>query len=116
MCTLALYFRQFENYPLVIAANRDEHFSRATAGPQIWPTNPRIAAGKDLVAGGTWLGVNARGTAAGIVNPRGSLDAAPAPREREGGCAATCFKRRRWRTRRPRFRTKMPAAIKPSSF
>src|ERR1041384_4950216 len=56
MCTLALYFRQFENYPLVIAANRDEHFSRATAGPQIWPTNPRIAAGKDLVAGGTWLG------------------------------------------------------------
>ncbi len=82
MCTLALYFRQFEKYPLVIAANRDEHFSRATAGPQIWPTNPRIAAGKDLVAGGTWLGVNARGIAAGIVNRRVSIDAAASPRSR----------------------------------
>src|ERR1043165_2884464 len=82
MCTLALYFRQFENYPLVIAANRDEHCSRAAAGPQIWPTNPRIVAGKDLVAGGTWLGVNARGIAAGIVNRRVSIDAAASPRSR----------------------------------
>ncbi len=82
MCTLALYFRQFENYPLVIAANRDEHFSRATAAPQIWPTNPRIAAGKDLVAGGTWLGVNARGIAAGIVNRRVQIDAGASPRSR----------------------------------
>src|ERR1051326_4451838 len=62
MCTLALYFRQFENYPLVIAANRDEHFSRATAGPQIWPTNPRIAAG--------------------IVNRRIQMDAGASPRSR----------------------------------
>ena len=82
MCTLALYFRQFENYTLVIAANRDEHFSRATAAPQIWPTNPRIVAGKDLVAGGTWLGVNARGIAAGIVNRRVQLDAGTTPRSR----------------------------------
>ena len=82
MCTLALYLRQFENYPLVIAANRDEHFSRATAAPLIWSTNPRIVAGKDLVAGGTWLGVNARGIAAGIVNRRVQIDAGSAPRSR----------------------------------
>jgi hypothetical protein len=82
MCTLALYFRRFENYPLVIAANRDEHFSRATAAPQIWPTDPRIVAGKDLVAGGTWLGVNARGIAAGIVNRRVQIDAGATPRSR----------------------------------
>ncbi|HEY1371210.1 MAG TPA: NRDE family protein [Candidatus Binatia bacterium] len=82
MCTLALYLRQFENYPLVIAANRDEHFSRATAAPQLWPTDPKIVAGKDLVAGGTWLGVNARGIAAGIVNRRIQLDAGTTPRSR----------------------------------
>ncbi|HEY1266984.1 MAG TPA: NRDE family protein [Candidatus Binatia bacterium] len=78
MCTLALYLRRFENYPLVIAANRDERFSRAAAPPQIWPTDPRIVAGKDLVADGTWLGVNARGIAAGVVNRRFQLDAGTA--------------------------------------
>ncbi len=82
MCTLALYLGQFENYPLVIAANRDEHFSRAAAAPQMWPKNPGILAGKDLVAGGTWLGVNARGIAAGVVNRRLQLDAGTTPRSR----------------------------------
>ncbi len=82
MCTLALYFRQFENYPLVIAANRDERFSRAAAAPQIWPTDPKIVAGKDLAAGGTWLGVNARGIAAGIVNRRAQIEASATPRSR----------------------------------
>jgi uncharacterized protein with NRDE domain len=70
MCTLALYLRQFEDYPLVIAANRDEHFSRPSAAPGILSDKPMILAGKDLVAGGTWLGVNAHGLAAGIVNRR----------------------------------------------
>jgi uncharacterized protein with NRDE domain len=74
MCTLALYLRQFEDYPLVVAANRDEHFSRPSASPQLLSTEPPIFGGKDLVAGGTWLGVNALGLAAGIVNRR----AAPA--------------------------------------
>jgi uncharacterized protein with NRDE domain len=68
MCTLALYLRQFEDFPLVIAANRDEHFSRPSAAPRIISDDPVILAGKDLVAGGTWLGVNAHGLSAGIVN------------------------------------------------
>jgi uncharacterized protein with NRDE domain len=70
MCTLALYLRQFENYPLVVAANRDEHFSRPSAKPQLLTKDPPIFGGKDLVAGGTWLGVNAHGMVAGIVNRR----------------------------------------------
>lgn len=70
MCTLALYFREFRGYPLVIAANRDEQFSRPASAPAVWPGAPKILAGKDLAAGGTWLGVNARGVAAGIVNRR----------------------------------------------
>jgi uncharacterized protein with NRDE domain len=70
MCTLALYLRQFEHYPLVIAANRDEHFSRPSAAPQILLEEPMVFGGKDLVAGGTWLGVNEHGVVAGIVNRR----------------------------------------------
>lgn len=82
MCTLALYIRQFENYPLVIAANRDEHFSRPTASPKMWPGDPPILAGKDLTAGGTWLGVNGRGIAAGIVNRKAKVENKGAPRSR----------------------------------
>jgi uncharacterized protein with NRDE domain len=70
MCTLALYLRQFEDYPLVVAANRDEHFSRPSATPQLLTKDPPIFGGKDLVAGGTWLGVNEYGVVAGIVNRR----------------------------------------------
>jgi uncharacterized protein with NRDE domain len=70
MCTLAVYLREFDDYPLVIAANRDEHFSRPSAAPRLLTGAPGIFAGQDLVAGGTWLGVNMRGLAAGIVNRR----------------------------------------------
>jgi len=70
MCTLALYLRQFEDYPLVVAANRDEHFSRPSAPPELLANGPSIFGGKDLVAGGTWLGVNEYGVVAGIVNRR----------------------------------------------
>jgi uncharacterized protein with NRDE domain len=70
MCTLALYLRQFEDYPLVVAANRDEHFSRPSAPPELLANDPSIFGGKDLVAGGTWLGVNEYGVVAGIVNRR----------------------------------------------
>ncbi|HEX2385992.1 MAG TPA: NRDE family protein, partial [Candidatus Binatia bacterium] len=70
MCTLAIYLRQFEKYPVVIAANRDEHFARPSEAPKLWKGDPAIVAGKDLVAGGTWLGVNSAGIAAAIVNRR----------------------------------------------
>src|SRR5262249_39125282 len=59
-----------DRYPLIIAANRDEHFDRPTAPPSLWPTEPKILAGKDLLAGGTWLGVNEHGLSVGILNRR----------------------------------------------
>ena len=70
MCTLALYLREFKDHPLVIAANRDEHFSRPSAPPQVLLDKPMVIGGKDLVAGGTWLGVNEHGLIAAIVNRR----------------------------------------------
>lgn len=70
MCTLALYFRMFEDYPLIVAANRDEHYDRPSAPPALQNGRPKIIAGRDLQANGTWLGVNEDGLMAGILNRR----------------------------------------------
>ncbi|MBI4526190.1 MAG: NRDE family protein [Deltaproteobacteria bacterium] len=70
MCTLALYFQVFDEFPLVVAANRDEFFSRPSAAPQVLSESPLVVAGKDLLAGGTWLGVSECGLVAGILNRR----------------------------------------------
>ena len=68
MCTLALYFQTFPDYPLVVAANRDEFLSRPSTAPVVLQHTPWIFGGKDLVAGGTWLGVNEHGLVAGMLN------------------------------------------------
>lgn len=73
MCTLSLYFREFDGYPLVVAANRDEYYARPSAVPQVLSTEPVIFGGRDVQAGGTWLGVNEHGLLVGILNRR--LDA-----------------------------------------
>jgi uncharacterized protein with NRDE domain len=70
VCTLALFFQTFDTYPLLVAANRDEHFDRPSLAPALLQTEPQIIAGKDLRAGGTWLGVNEHGLAVGILNRR----------------------------------------------
>lgn len=70
MCTLSLYFHQFSHYPLVVAANRDEYYARPSAAPQVLSDRPLIFGGKDLQAGGTWLGINEHGLLVGILNRR----------------------------------------------
>ena len=77
MCTLALYFQSIERYPLVVAANRDEHFDRPSAAPALLDGPPQMVAGTDLRAGGTWLGVNEHGLLVGILNRRINGDALP---------------------------------------
>jgi len=71
MCTLVVAREGFPNAPLVIAANRDELLARPSAGPTIWRDGgiPFVAP-RDLQAGGTWLGVNARSVFAAITNRR----------------------------------------------
>ena len=59
-----------DDCPLLVAANRDEHYDRPSAAPDLHGSNPTILAGKDLVAGGTWLGVNDYGLLVGILNRR----------------------------------------------
>jgi uncharacterized protein with NRDE domain len=70
MCTLAIYFRTFRDYPVVIAANRDEYLARPAVPPTVLVENPRIIGGKDLRANGTWLGINEYGLVAGLLNRR----------------------------------------------
>jgi uncharacterized protein with NRDE domain len=70
MCTLAIFFKAFEGYPLLVAANRDERYDRPSLPPSLIDAEPKIVAGRDLSAGGTWLGVNEYGLLVGILNRR----------------------------------------------
>ena len=83
MCTLAIYLAVSADHPLVIAANRDELYERPAAAPQIIASAPWIVAGRDLVAGGTWLGVNEHGLVAGLLNRRSHVP--PDPRRASRG-------------------------------
>ncbi len=68
MCLLALWVGVDPAVPLVAAANRDEFFGRPTAPPS--RIEPGIVAGRDLQAGGTWLGVNRHGLFVAVTNRR----------------------------------------------
>jgi hypothetical protein len=63
-------YRTVPNYPIVIAANRDEYYSRVASGPHVLEENPMIWGGRDQQASGSWLGVNAHGLAVGLTNRR----------------------------------------------
>jgi uncharacterized protein with NRDE domain len=83
MCTLALYLHVFPEFPVVIAANRDEFLARPAAAPVVLSEHPLVVGGKDLRAGGTWLAINEFGLVAGLLNRRS--DAAPDPDRRSRG-------------------------------
>src|SRR5262245_21178552 len=82
MCLLALFFRAVDDAPLVIGANREERDDRPATPTQLAQEGPlRFVAGLDLVAGGTWFGVNERGVVAAVTN-RGKGDVPAEPRSR----------------------------------
>ena len=70
MCVIFLAFDVHADYPLVLLANRDEFYDRPTAAARYWPDHPNIFAGRDLVAGGTWLGITQGGRVAAVTNYR----------------------------------------------
>lgn len=73
MCLIALALDEDRRFPLVVAANRDEFYDRPAARLSWWSPHEQAApvlAGRDLQAGGTWLGLNAAGRMALLTNIR----------------------------------------------
>lgn len=80
MCLILFAYQVHPDYPLIVAANRDEFYSRPTAQPAFWEDQPTLFAGRDLQAGGTWMGLNRNGRFAAITNYReGTPDPAGRP-------------------------------------
>lgn len=70
MCLIVFAWKLVPGCPLLLAANRDEFFARPTQAAGWWEDHPDVYAGRDLKAGGTWLGVNRRGRFAALTNIR----------------------------------------------
>src|SRR3954465_4927415 len=83
MCTLVILRRPEHDWPVVIGANRDEMIDRPAKPPgRHWPDRAEIVPGIDLLAGGSWLGVNDWGVVAAVLNRHGSLGPAAGLRSR----------------------------------
>jgi uncharacterized protein with NRDE domain len=70
MCLILIALESHPQYPLIIAANRDEYFNRPTKPAHFWDKDQSMLAGKDLEAGGTWLGITTSGRFAAVTNYR----------------------------------------------
>ncbi|MBU6510472.1 MAG: NRDE family protein [Gammaproteobacteria bacterium] len=82
MCIAVFAWKIRPDYPLVFAGNRDELHARPAAAAGYWKDAPQVLAGRDLTAGGTWLGVTAAGRFAVVTNYREGLNPKKMPRSR----------------------------------
>lgn len=83
MCTIVVLRRPDHEWPLILAANRDEMRDRPADPPgRHWPDRPDVLAGRDRLAEGSWLGINDAGLVAGILNRPGTLGPAEGKRSR----------------------------------
>jgi uncharacterized protein with NRDE domain len=90
LCLILFSWQSHPRYSLIVAANRDEFHQRPTEAAAIWQDNPLILAGRDLQAGGTWLGITRTGRFAAITNYREPLTP-EIPQERSRGCLVRDF-------------------------
>ena len=83
MCTLVILRRPEHRWPVIIGANRDEMIDRPAKAPaRHWPDRAEVVGGLDLLAGGSWLGLNDWGVVAAVLNRTGSLGPAAGLRSR----------------------------------
>jgi uncharacterized protein with NRDE domain len=82
MCLIAFAYKTHPQYPLLVAANRDEFYERPTAAAAFWQEAPGLLAGRDLQAGGTWMGVTRQGRFSAITNHRNPPTTPAQPRSR----------------------------------
>lgn len=82
MCLLVFAWKTHPDYPLIFAGNRDERHARPSSAAGFWADTPQVLAGRDLEAGGTWLGVTPGGRFAVVTNYRTGLNPHSGPRSR----------------------------------
>jgi uncharacterized protein with NRDE domain len=70
MCLILFSYQLNAKTPLILGANRDEYFIRPTLAAGYWDDYPTVLAGRDLVAGGTWIGITKTGRFAALTNIR----------------------------------------------
>ena len=70
MCLILFAFKSHPAYKLILAANRDEYYNRPTAPACFREHAPDLLAGRDLHAGGTWLGITTKGRIGAMTNYR----------------------------------------------
>ena len=85
MCILMVIHRVVPEYPVVVAANRDEYYDRPTQGPSLLGRSPRVWGGRDERAGGTWMGFNEHGAVVGLTNRRLHAEQPTDPQRRSRG-------------------------------
>ena len=83
MCLILFGYRMCSDQTLIVAANRDERFERASAAAHFWSDAPQVLGGRDLVSGGSWLGCTSQGRFAALTNFSGPQDPLT-PRSRGG--------------------------------
>jgi uncharacterized protein with NRDE domain len=74
MCLIVLGWHARPEFPLIVAANRDEFHARPAAPAAFWDDKPGILAGRDLEARGTWMGISRSGRFAAVTNYRGARE------------------------------------------
>ncbi len=87
MCVVFLALDRHPRWRVILAANRDEHYARPTAPAGLWRDDTEIIGGRDVEAGGTWLGVTGSGRWAALTNVR-DLPAHAKDRRSRGGLPA----------------------------
>ena len=70
MCVILFAHKAHRDFPLIMAANRDESFARPAASLAFWNDLPDVCGGRDLEKGGTWLGITRQGRIAAVTNYR----------------------------------------------
>jgi uncharacterized protein with NRDE domain len=70
MCLILFSYKNHSDYDLILASNRDEFRDRPTAKLEFWEDFPDVLAGRDLINGGTWMGITRTGRFAALTNFR----------------------------------------------
>jgi uncharacterized protein with NRDE domain len=70
MCLILFAYKHHPDYPLILAANRDEFYERSTSKAHFWEDHPGVLAGRDIKYGGTWMGITTGGRFAAVTNYR----------------------------------------------